>query len=115
MGTLYTSRQVIETYVEGLLPTVRGLQYAHPVSLNSFEQAVALCEKLGAGSTLSQVTEIPRRTARMSLGPVPTRATYLAEDLTDPSIKRIPRVSSITNDRPNDFSRNPSYPAYVWR
>jgi hypothetical protein len=111
MGTLYTSRQVIEAYVEGLLPTVRGLYSAHPVALNSFEQVVALCEKLGAGRTPSPVTELPRRTARMSLGPVPTRAAYLAEDLTDPSVKQIPRVSSITNDRPNDFYRNPSHPA----
>jgi hypothetical protein len=115
MGTLYTSRQVIEAYVEVLLPTVRGLYSSHPVSLNSFEKVVALCEKLGAGRTPSQVPEIPRRTARMSLGPVPTRAAYLSEDLIDPSIKQIPRVSSITNDRPNDFYCNPSYPADVRR
>jgi hypothetical protein len=44
MGTLYTSRQVIEAYVEVLLPTVRGLYSSHPVSLNSFEKVVALCE-----------------------------------------------------------------------
>jgi hypothetical protein len=51
MGTLYTSRQVIEAYVVGFIPTVRGLYSAHPESLNSFEQVVALCEKLGAGRT----------------------------------------------------------------
>jgi hypothetical protein len=54
---------------------------------------------------------MPRRTARKSLGPVPTRAAYLAEYLTDHSVKQIPRVSSITNDHHNDFYRNPSHPA----
>jgi hypothetical protein len=48
MGTLYTSRKVIEAYVEGRLPAVRGLYSAYSVSLNSFEELVALCEKLGA-------------------------------------------------------------------
>jgi hypothetical protein len=56
MGTFYTSRQVIEAYVEEILPTVRGLYSAHPVSLNSFEQVGALLEKLGAERTPSKVT-----------------------------------------------------------
>jgi hypothetical protein len=115
MRIIYTSRQVIEAYVEGILPTVRGLYSAHPVSLNSYEQVVALCEKLEVGRTPSQVTEIPRRTARKSLVTVPIRAAYKAEDLSDPEVEQIPHVSSITNYRPTDFYRNPSHHAGVWR
>jgi hypothetical protein len=59
MGTLYTTRQAIEAYINGLSPPVRGKFTALPSPPSAFEQVVGLCEKLGAGRNAQPVTEIP--------------------------------------------------------
>jgi hypothetical protein len=108
MGTLYTTRQAIEAYINGLSPPVRGLFTALPSPPSAFEQVVVLCEKLGAGRHAQPVTEIPRRSARMSLGPVPPRPTFMVEDVPDTSMNQIPPVSSVINDSPDDYYRKPT-------
>jgi hypothetical protein len=110
MGTLYTTRQAIEANINGLSPPVRGLYTALTSPSSAFEQVVVLCEKLGAGRNAQQVTEIPRRTVRMSLGPVPPRKTLMVEDVLETNMNQIPPVSSVIHDSPDDYYRKPSFP-----